>query len=87
MKDHEIDRIAAKLTQNKPAKTVITSHNDTLRQERLTVPERFKKTGFGSLKNTEMASAQALSQTKKGFKKGANPNKTNGGNEATTFAD
>jgi hypothetical protein len=51
------------------------------------VPERFKKTGFGTFKNTEMASAQALSQTKKGFKKGANPNKTNGGNEATTYAD
>lgn len=33
-----------------------------------------------------MASAQALSQTKKGFKKGANPNKTNGG-EATTFGE
>ena len=53
------------------------------------MPERFKKTsgGFGSLQNTEMATAQALSQTKKGFKKGANPNKTSGGNEATTFGE
>ncbi len=54
MKDHEIDRIADKNTQLRQAKTVVTSHNDTLRQERLTMPERFKKTsnGFSALKNT-----------------------------------
>ena len=59
LKDHEIERIADKLTQNKTSKTVITSHNDTLRQERLTMPERFKKTsgGFTSMQNTEMATA------------------------------
>jgi hypothetical protein len=63
MKDHEIDRIADKDTQVKQAKTVITSHNDTLRNERLTQPERFKKTshGFASLKNTEIATAKVLS--------------------------
>lgn len=33
-----------------------------------------------------MATAKVLSQTKKTFKQGANPNKTNGG-EGTTFGD
>jgi hypothetical protein len=46
MKDHEIERIADKNTQVKQAKTVITSHNETLRNERLTQPDRFKKTTF-----------------------------------------
>lgn len=38
------------------------------------------------MQNTEMATAKALSQTKKAFKQGSNPNKTGAG-EATTFAD
>jgi hypothetical protein len=65
MKDHEIERIADKLAQTKQAKTVITSHNETLRNERLTQPERFKKTGFQQMKNVQVASAKVLSQTKK----------------------
>jgi hypothetical protein len=36
MKDNELERIADKLTKVKVAKTVITSHNETLRNERLT---------------------------------------------------
>jgi hypothetical protein len=68
LKDHEIERIADKNTQLKQAKTVITSHNETLRNERLTQPERFKKTNnaFTTVKNTQLASAQVLSQMKKG---------------------
>lgn len=67
MKDHELERIEDKLTQVKTAKTIITSHNETLRNERLTQPERFKKTtgGFASVKNTQMASAKVLSQSRK----------------------
>jgi hypothetical protein len=63
LKDHEIDRIADKLTQNKISKTVITSHNETLKHEKLTMPERFKKTsgGFGTLQNTQLATAKVLS--------------------------
>jgi len=73
MKDHEIDRIPDKLTQTKTAKTVITSHNDTLRQERLTMPERFKKTGGGggfgtTVREAEMATAKVQSQSRKTFK-------------------
>ncbi len=68
MKDNELERIADKLTKVKVAKTVITSHNETLRNERLTQPERFKKTGFASIKNTQIASAKVLSQSKKTLK-------------------
>jgi len=70
MKDHELERIADKLTQTKVAKTVITSHNDTLRNERLTQPERFKRTGFASIKGTQVASAKVLSQSRKTLKQG-----------------
>ena len=74
LKDHEIDRIEDKLTKTKTAKTVITSHNDTLRHERLTVPERFKKTagGFGATNDNQMASAKVLSQSRKTFKQTQN---------------
>jgi hypothetical protein len=65
LKDHEIERIADKTTQMHQAKTVITSHNDTLRNERLTQPERFKKTSFSTVKNTQLATAKVLSQSKK----------------------
>lgn len=51
LKDHEIDRIADKLTKTNISKTVITTHNDKLREEKVTMPERFKKTsgGFANL--------------------------------------
>jgi hypothetical protein len=69
LKDHEIDRIPDKLTQTKTAKTVITSHNDTLRQERLTMPERFKKTtATNAFATAEMATAKVQSQSRKTFK-------------------
>ena len=43
-------------------KTVITSHNEMLRSERLN-PDRYtKRGGFASVKHTEAASAQVLSQ-------------------------
>lgn len=67
LKDHELGRIADAKRQTDKAKTVITSHNDMLRTERLN-PERYTKTktGFAAVKHTEMASAKVLSQTKKG---------------------
>ncbi len=86
MKDHEIDRIDDKLTKTKQAKTVITSHNETLRNERLTNPDRFKKTsgGFATIKNTQMASAKVLSQSKKTLKGANTQNKTTDG---TTYGE
>lgn len=67
MKDHELARIADAKRQTEKAKTVITSHNDMLRTERLN-PDRYTKTkaGFVAVKHTELASAKVLSQTKKG---------------------
>jgi hypothetical protein len=82
MKDHELERIADKLTQTKVAKTVITSHNDTLRNERLTQPERFKRTGFASIKGTQVASAKVLSQSRKTLKQG-----TQRTTDGTTFME
>jgi hypothetical protein len=38
-----------------------------LRTEKLTQPDRFKKTGFSTLKNNETM-AKVMSQTKKTFK-------------------
>lgn len=66
VKDHEIQRIDDQKTKTDIAKTMITTHNEMLRTERLD-PNRFTKTkqGFASLKQTQMASAQALSQMKK----------------------
>lgn len=89
MKDHEIDRIPDKLTQTRQAKTVISNHNEMLRTERLTQPDRFKKTsgGFTTITNMQ-ASAKVLSQSKKNLKQQQynTQNKTSeGGN--TTFVD
>ena len=58
MKDHELSRIPDVKRLTEKAKTVITSHNDMLRTERLN-PDRYTKTkvGFAAVKNTEMASA------------------------------
>ena len=66
VKDHEIQRIDDQKTKTDMAKTMITTHNDMLRTERLD-PNRFTKSkqGFASIKQTQMASAQALSQLKK----------------------
>lgn len=66
VKDHEIQRIDDQKTKTDVAKTMITTHNEMLRTERLD-PNRFTKSkhGFASLKQTQMGSAQALSQLKK----------------------
>lgn len=66
VKDHEIQRIDDQKTKTDMAKTMITDHNEMLRTERLD-PNRFTKTkkGFASVKQSQMASAQALSQLKK----------------------
>ena len=41
MKDKELVRIPDDKVQQDMAKTIITAHNDTMRQERETNPERF----------------------------------------------
>lgn len=67
LKDHEIARITDQKRQTDKVKTVITTHNDMLRTERLD-PNRFtktKKTGFAAVKHTEIATAKVLSQSKK----------------------
>lgn len=66
VKDHELQRIGDKKTQTDKAKHMITDHNEMLRTERLD-PNRFTKTktGFASVKHTQMGSAKALSQMKK----------------------
>lgn len=51
MKDHELARITDAKRQTEKAKTVITSHNQILREERLN-PDRYtKRTGFAAVKN------------------------------------
>jgi len=70
MKDHEIGRIADAKRLTEKAKTVITTHNELLRSERMN-PDRYTKTkrGFAAVKHTELASAKVLSQSKKGYGK------------------
>ena len=63
MKDHELARIPDAKRMTEKAKTVITTHNDLLRTERLN-PDRYTKTkrgGFASVKHVELASAKVLS--------------------------
>ena len=70
LKDHELARIPDAKRQTDKAKTVITTHNDMLRTERLN-PDRYtktKRTGFAAVKHIEIASAKVLSQTKRGMK-------------------
>lgn len=66
MKDSELVRIQDEKRLTEKAKTIISSHNDMLRTDRLN-PQRYTKTkrGFASVKHTEMASAKVLSQMKK----------------------
>jgi len=64
LKDHEIARIADAKRQTEKVKTVISSHNEMLRSERLN-PDRYTKRGFASVKHTEVASAKVLSQSLK----------------------
>ena len=67
MKDHELARIADQKRQTEMAKTVITSHNEMLRTERVDNPERFtKKTGFAQVRNVEVATAKVMSQKEQG---------------------
>lgn len=63
MKDHELARITDAKRQTDLAKTVITTHNEMLRTERLVHPDRYTKTkhGFAAIKNMELASAKVLS--------------------------
>jgi len=66
MKDHQLVRIEDEKLQTDKAKTIITSHNDMLRTDRMN-PGRYTKTklGFGAVKHTEIASAQVMSQMRK----------------------
>jgi len=66
MKDKELVRIQDEKRQTEKAKTIITEHNDILRNERMN-PERFIRTkrGFSQVKHTEVATAKVLSQSKK----------------------
>jgi hypothetical protein len=41
MKEKELVRIADEKVQQDMAKTIITAHNETLRTEKMTNPERF----------------------------------------------
>ena len=43
MKDSELVRIADEKTQTDKAKFIISNHNDLLKTERVTHPERFQK--------------------------------------------
>jgi len=60
MKDHELVRIHDERRQTDKAKTIITSHNEMLRTERLN-PQRYTKKGFATVKHTEVATAKVLS--------------------------
>lgn len=62
MKDSELIRIKDEKNQTSKAKTIIHSHNEMIRTEKLN-PDRFAKTkqGFAGLKHTEIATAKVLS--------------------------
>jgi len=47
MKERELARIPDEKVQQDMAKTVITSHNEMLRTDRIINPERYKQTTFG----------------------------------------
>ena len=47
MKEKELARIPDEKVQQDMAKTIITSHNELLRTNRMTNPERFKSTKTG----------------------------------------
>ena len=66
MKDHELVRIEDEKRQTEKAKTIISTHNDLLRTERMN-PQRYTKTknGFAQVRHTEIATAKVMSQAKK----------------------
>lgn len=56
MKDSELVRIKDEKRLTDKAKTIISSHNDMLRTDRMN-PQRYTKSGFAAAKYTQMASA------------------------------
>jgi hypothetical protein len=58
MKERELARIPDEKVQQDMAKTVITSHNEMLRTDRIVNPDRYKNTNFGRTRLTAQDSQQ-----------------------------